>query len=184
MSNPWDPLPFPLLGDDDPYDLYAAVGVFVSEWESVELKLAQLYCVFVGDAPDGEALWDYGKPRIFSHRLDGLAKVAGPYFTKRHDQHLEGQFGLIYRTASGYSERRNEIAHGIVMHVGRISFFIDKMKLADPAKRQYLVVPPYHSVRNHKSGFPSWAYNRAQITFFATRILEFGDSVAAYRKAL
>jgi hypothetical protein len=183
MPNPWDPLRFPIVGDADPYDLYAAVGTFVSEWEAVEMTLAQLYSIFVGQGPAGKAIQDYGRGRIFRERLTDLERVAQSYFIRHNSQNLEGEFDEICLAAKGFADRRNEVAHGLVMEVSNIQFFRDKLQLA-PAGAQHLVIPPYHAVRNHAAGFPVWAYNGEQIRTFARRFIDLNSGIKAYREQL
>jgi hypothetical protein len=183
MPNPWDPLPFPLTGDPDFEITYAGVGMVTSQWEAIEFDCARLYSVFVGD-PDGEALRAYGEGKIFRDRRINLEKAAAMYFIKHIDQNLEGEFARICATAEGFAERRNEVAHGLVLSVAHIPFFADKLMLAKPGEPQFLLVPPYHTIRNHVEGLPKFAFNKAQMGFFATRMIIFGNSVALFRQAL
>jgi len=37
MPNPWDPFPFPLVGDENSHDTYAGMGRVASEWENIEI---------------------------------------------------------------------------------------------------------------------------------------------------
>jgi hypothetical protein len=184
MANPWDPFPFPLAGDTDPYDTFSGVGLVMSEWESIEFNLARLYSVFVGQGSRGNAIQDYGKGKIFRERRIGLQAVARAYFMKRCDQQLEGEFDLVCTTADGFADRRNEVAHGIVMEVSRIAFFQDKLTLADLSQKQHLVVPPYHTVRNHWAGLPQYAYNAGQLQALAGRFLDFGKRIVSFRDGL
>lgn len=184
-KNPWDSFPFPLSGDQDPTNTYAGVGLVTSEWESVEFNLARLHGTFVEGDPSGASIRDYGKGRIFSDRIRDLQKIGCKYFTQHCNQDLEGGFHAICINATGFSARRNEVAHGLVMEVSGIQFFQEKLKLADLSEKQHLLVPPYHIMRQHEwDGMPSFAYNSAQMHQLASRILSLSDAIVAYRQSL
>jgi len=103
----------------------------------------------------------------------------------RCDQGLEGEFNRLCTIASGFADRRNEVAHGIVMEVGAVQFFTQRLLLAMPGRKQHLVVPPYHSIRKHDFvGMPSFAYNAEQLKTLARRLIAFGGEIVAYRERL
>jgi hypothetical protein len=117
MSNPWDPLPFPVVGDPEDRIVFEALGRTLNRWEFTEFALSILYSLFVGDYRFGK-MQEYGKPNIFKDRLGGLERVAAEWFTRRPDQQAEGEFDRIVNGARGFADRRNEIAHGLVVDVG------------------------------------------------------------------
>ena len=45
-----------------------------------------------------------------------LAAAAGASFDNTPDEELQGQFKTVFSSASCYSPRRNDIAHGVVDH--------------------------------------------------------------------
>jgi hypothetical protein len=138
-----------------------------------------------GQVNRAHATREYGKGKIFRDRRIGLQQAAAKYFTKQCDQKLEGEFDRICTTADGFADRRNEVAHGIVMDVERIQFFINRLQLATLGERQALVVPPYHTVRNYDEvGHPEFAYNAQQLKTLASRLTTFGREIAAFRDGL
>lgn len=183
MADPWDPFPFPLAGDPDEKDTYRGVGLVMSSWEAVEFEFARLYSLLVGD-PDGPSVRDYGQPQIFRERLDGLSRRAISYFVRRCDQHLEGTFHRLTQEASGFSARRNEVAHGIVMDVTGISFIVNQFVFRNNSLKHYVVVPPYHLLRWHSGGSPNYALNFGQLQEIAARLLSLQSRIKEFRLSL
>lgn len=183
---PWDPLPFPVQGDAAADATYAAVGLMMSQWEAVEFDLARLYSFLAGTSETTGAFRDYGgNRRIFRERLAGLEAVATRYFVRRCSQAMEARFADLTRRAAGFSERRNEIAHGIVMEVSKITYFAERLTLAPAGDPQHLLVPPYHVLRQHDGfGLPAFAYNSGQIRQLASRLLTLSDDICAFRQML
>ena len=185
MRNPWDAFPFPLKGDQDPEKTYAGVGHVMSEWESVEFNLARVYGVFVGGDAGGKALQEYGAPRIFASRLKALEQAAEAFFFRRCDQNIEGEFHLLTLRASGFSARRNDVAHGIVMNVSNITFFKEKLHLAVSGEKQHLLVPTYYAKREHDGhGRPNYAFNAGQLRELASRLIDLGKDIVSFRSRL
>lgn len=165
-------------------DTYSGVGAALSQWEALEFELARIYSIFAGD-PDGEGLREYGEPRIFSLRLSAFGTKAGGYFIRHPNQQTEGELGRIVRAATGFSDRRNEIAHGMVLDVKNIAYFRSRMPLIDTSRTCALLIPPWHTLRHHKpDGLPSYAYNANQMKEIATRIHDLEQQADAFRKAL
>lgn len=169
MPNPWDPYPYPAMGDAESSATYAGVGVALSQWEALEFGLARAFSHFVDD-PDGEALRLYGNGRIFRDRVSALGEVANRYFIKLPSQSREGEFKRIIDLAVRFSDRRNEVAHGMVLDVARITYFRRKMPLIDMQANHHVLVPPWHTLRQHNSeGFPSYAFNKLQLDDLAIK---------------
>lgn len=162
MLNPWDVPPLPTMGDDDPDWTYAGVGRVTSQWEAIEIQFSRLYSIFVGK-PD-EEMRAYGKGRIFRERSEILAQAAKTYFISNPDQELEGQLYSLTQRAEGFSDRRNEIAHGIVFQLQRLTFFRESMDVSVRGKFQYGLIPPYHTLRKHAAdGSPLYAYTSVHL---------------------
>ncbi len=147
MSNLWDVPPLPTIGDDDEEATYAGVGRVTSQWEAIEFQFSRLYSIFVGK-PD-EEMRAYGAGRIFRERSKILAEAARDYFIRNPDQELEGQLHALTIRAEGFSDRRNEIAHGIVFQLQRLSFFREQMDPSVRGKFQWGLIPPYHTSQKH-----------------------------------
>jgi hypothetical protein len=184
MPNPWDPFPFPAMGDEDLDVTYAGVGACLSQWEAIEFSFARVQSVFLND-PDGESLRAYGTGTIFQTRIDSLSEHAAAFFIGRPSQELEGEFSKLVDRTLKFSNRRNEVAHGIVMDVRNVTFFQNKMPLMRTDVRQCVLVPPWHKLRWHKSGgLPDFAYNGMQLQLLATRFYDLEGEIDTFRKAL
>lgn len=184
MANPWDTFPFPAAADDDMRKTYYGVGLVMTCWESVEFELARLFSSMVRD-PDGFSLRLYGSARIFRDRIDYLSRTADAHFIRCPDQHTEGEFQNIVAACHGFSARRNEVAHGIVMNVANIAFFRTKIPILDQSKVQALLVPPFHLLRSHDSnGFPLFAYNCSQLEQLALNLHEIEKAVSRLRSMI
>ncbi len=186
MAYKWDPFPFPYVADDDDRVTLAGVGAVMSAWESVEFEFARLYCIFARDEPDGERIREYGTPNIAKLRIENLARFAEQFFIRWQNQAAEGEFRVLVKAALGFTSRRNDVAHAIVMNVSMIRFFQQKIGGLDQSKLQFLLVPPYHLLKRHDAGtgFPSYALNGGQLVELAVRMNELEHSIRAYRENL
>ena len=121
MANPWDPLPFPNQGDTRINKTFRYVGLVVTAWESGEFELARLHSVLVED-PDGASLQElYGAGNIFRDRLSALRREFDRYRVSLCCQYREGEFDYLTAAAEGFSNRRHEVAHGLVIRADRLS---------------------------------------------------------------
>ena len=156
MPDPWI-IPFPGQGDANIRLTHQGMGMVIDRWEAIELELARLYSVFMGD-PDGAAVNDYGRPRIFAERVLGLRKVGEAHFTQMPDQALEGELARVTMISERFADRRNEVAHGFALPVENMTYFQQQMKLSKARRNHYLVIPPIYTVRKHVGGLPTYAY--------------------------
>jgi hypothetical protein len=183
MPKPWDSLPLPPTGDTDEAKTYEGLGRAVSEWECVEFELARLYSIFAGD-PDGDSVSGYGIGRISRERLNALRLQAAQYFMSLPHQALEGEFDRLCESVEGFSNRRNEFAHGIVMQVSGIEF-LQKAFNIPSGTMQYACIPPVYAFRNQdEHGQPNWAYTYPQFLLLEKRLFGLTLEIANYRKAL
>lgn len=185
MANPWDSYSFPLEADDDENQTFQAVGRLMTIWESIEFEFAMLYSIFVGGTFEENSVQEYGKPRIAKERFDALSKVAAAHFVQIPNQAAEGEFCTLVTAASGFSVRRNEVAHDIVVAVQNMVFFQQKVQFLDRTKNQFLLVPALHSVRQFDgiTGMPSFGYNSEQIANLCLRLLVLMESISAFRQS-
>lgn len=97
--------------------VYAAVGYALTRWEWLEIELCGLFCVFT-DKPRASqtAIEAYSSGATFITRADRLRESSRDYAIFRHDQTKEGQFLSLLCKARTMSERRNDIAHGMVAY--------------------------------------------------------------------
>ncbi|RUX97442.1 MULTISPECIES: hypothetical protein [unclassified Mesorhizobium] len=178
MANPWDPFEFPLVGTRDESILFEALGRAVSRWESVEWRLATMYSLFAYD-PTWTKMREYGAGTIFRKRLDSLGRIADAWFAKFPNQAAEGAFQSIVTTASGFSNRRNEFAHGIVRDLRDYVYFHTKLRLASVTVPQFVVVPPLHSRRGKDGDFalPAFGYSSLELDSIYNKLLRFEDEI-------
>ena len=156
----------------------------MSEWEHNEFELARLHSVLLGD-PDGEAaIGSYGKGRIFLDRVRILREAAEGYFRRSPDQPLEGKFELLAAAAEGFADRRNEVAHGYVLRMNSIEFFMHQIGRPASDVDLYALIPPLHTIRWHKEGLPKYAYTSVELRALSERLLRLFGHVHHYRMTL
>ncbi|MER9266608.1 hypothetical protein NKI63_18870 [Mesorhizobium sp. M0410] len=181
MINPWDPFPFPLYGDQNEDEIYQWIGRSLDAWEHVEFELARMYSLLCGD-PEWAKMQEYGgSGNIFRDRIGNLANVAVSYFRRDPHQDHEGALDGLITACKGFADRRNEVAHGMVMDVQTFLFWQDKMKAAAPNVPQLLVVPPYYHVRKHDSlGLPGFGYSSFELSTITNRLLDLSRAIDAF----
>jgi hypothetical protein len=186
MSNPWDrpPAPTRFNGDTDAEVLFACVGRVISYWEAAEFELSRLYTCFGGSLDDQTLMHEYGEGRIFRERAQALDKKADEYCKRQSCQQREGDFDNLLRQCLGYADRRNDIAHGIVFRVDRITFFRDRIRPDRLHREHFAVIPPLYAHRWHKGGFPDFAYTSRELSRLLNLLVGLRDAIENYRKRL
>jgi hypothetical protein len=183
MSEPWEIPPIPKRGDRSERVTHAAVGLAMSRWEGLEVSFAHLYSVFETRSRfDTDANRKYGIPLNFRERLAGLERSGGRFFAKHPNQDDEGRFSLVANDARRFSERRNDIAHGIarpihwVLEPGKSSI------LSAPYPMQWCIVPPhFKGTKFTRRHLPTYVYTSREIKGFCEFFYEMG--MAANRLA-
>jgi hypothetical protein len=171
MGNPWDPLPLPRDGDLDDRLTYEWVGRNIDRWEQIEFTLARVHSVFAGDPDGSAALRAYGVGRTVPERDAIIRAAAEKWFAKNPNQRQEGQFDKFMQGVVGFSDRRNEIAHGVVHQVSGLIFFRQRTTRADYLV-QYAVIPAYHVMRRfHSNGVPKYMYGTPEMTVLCERLM-------------
>jgi hypothetical protein len=182
MPQPWDRPPFPKRGDDDEHMTYAHVGRIMTRWESLEFELSRLYSWFDGALDDTDKMREYGTGRIFRDRADALGRKADQFFMQHPDQGREGEFSELLSRARLFANRRNDIAHGILFTISRITFFRDKLKPNLLHREHYAIIPPLYAMRHHdQQGLPEFAYTSVEMRRIGTRIWRLQKEVERYR---
>lgn len=186
MPDPWDPLPYPAHGDHDEDSLYAAVGRTIDAWERVEFELSWFYSLFLGDHELGK-MQEYGGAggNIFRDRAVKVAEAANAYFISEPDQEREAVFNRLLTAAKGFSDRRNEVAHGMLMDVRGFVFWRNKMPEASQSMPQYLWHPPYYHARKHGlDGMPTFGYSSIELGTLNDRFFELEYAMGQFRARL
>ena len=177
MSNPWDPPHLPKDGDPDIELTYAGVGNVMSQWEGVEVTLSHLYSHFVGKEYQAEAMHEYGKPQTFRERLKILNQTANRYFC---DQVQEADFDRLTNELIGYSNRRNDIAHGIVRPCEWYQPGSDFVE----TYTWWLVPAHYKPKKTDLVALPSYAYNRHLMDDIGQKILSLNHRLLKFQSNL
>lgn len=116
--NPWDPPPFPKKGNASQKVLFAAMGAALNAWEEIEMSCAHLYAAFVtGDRFNYVASHAYGESLNFRDRFAMLQREAQKHFIAHPSQPIEAEFCRLAKLITGYSARRNDIAHAHALHI-------------------------------------------------------------------
>lgn len=184
MGNPWDPLPLPLFGDEDISKLFYSLGRAIDKWEAIEFALSHLYSLFRGGRTL-EGMREYGQGKIFRERADGLERMASGWFVRNCNQTVEGNFDNLIKATRGFSERRNEFAHGLVMNVSGFVFWRLQMRLARPEARRYIVMPPLHTLRKHDAfGMPVYGFSSCELDILHDRMLLLEVAIAQFAQSV
>jgi hypothetical protein len=142
MPDPWDPPPFPKRGNRSSRALYEAIGRALSTWEELETMLAHLYAALSGCSQyDTQAINDYGEQLNFRSRLAKLEHAGCRHFVKRPNQTLEAELAWVIRYVGGYSQRRNDVAHGGVRELRMVLDAREGLLSTKPS--EWCLVPPH-----------------------------------------
>lgn len=156
-------------GDADYNDTLRGIGLVLHEWTLVEIALSHLQAILGGSPRDGAAIQAYGMGRVFSSRLEGFKQVARTYFVRNCDQHREAELDDLVLQASGFSTRRNEVAHGVLRDFHLLDFKTGNRT----RKLSYFLVCPYYDQRGKSLvDFPFYMYNSATLNSLAVNIAE------------
>jgi hypothetical protein len=143
----------------------------LTSWEYVENSLANIFTLLVGareiSPPREPAARAYGAIASFKTRLDLLRAAAEAYFrlspldlndekVVRHNSNLRKEFVRLVGLAAKFSERRNNVAHGIVGH--------------NTGRGHYLTPPLYSAKKYPLSEIPKSTWDRAAYAFTAEDI--------------
>jgi len=165
---PWSYVePLTSEGDADYNDTLRGVGLVLHEWTLVEIALSHLQAILGGSPRDGASIQAYGMGRVFSARLEGFKQVAYTYFVRNCDQHREAELDGLVLQVSGFSTRRNEVAHGVL----RNFHMLDLKTGGRTQKLSHFLVCPYYDQRGKSLfDFPFYMYNSATLNNLAINI--------------
>lgn len=164
---PWDDRPHPQRGDKNANTTYAAVGRALTQWEYLEVKLAELFSQLVGGEwpSDGDgppyhpADRAYGSVLGSAARLTMVEEAAKAHFQWYPNRATEKRLkDLISTECRNFASKRNNIAHGIV-----------DLRFSDPPelKLGHWLVPSFYATKKHPLNGPSaYAYTSAEINYF------------------
>jgi hypothetical protein len=164
--NPWDRRPWPTEGDANIDALYASIGLFLSQWERHELVLSFVFASFVAGADGTAAKRAYSAVRTFEGRADMLRAASEAYFVDFPDQTLLAQWKDTLKLAVCYSQRRNDIAHGVVDHFGLENTWGTKTEY-----NRFSLYPTHSSFKERSiKGVPSYCMTSTEISYFYRQV--------------
>jgi hypothetical protein len=182
MSDPWDRPPAPAQGDDDENALFAGVGRVVSNWELIESELSHLFAMFIGVLYT-EAAYDqyYERGKTTQARLAATRKAAERFFQKAPDQAVEGEFCGLMRRIGGFSERRHEVAHGVVRPM---RWHQHGVRPGESARRFCLVPPHYQREWLDENRTPKYAYASKELVDLAQALFALAFELGTFRRRM
>ncbi len=184
MTNPREHFFNSLVPDTDRKDTYAGTGRVLSEWEGIEVGLCRIFSFLKGD-PDGASMKEYGQPRIFRERYSMLLRVADNFFVSHPNQSLEGTLHQLSSQIFSHSDRRNEVAHGIVMPINAYLFAKDILPRLEPRTNYYALLPSYYQVRSHNlAGLPEFIYGASFLHVIADEMALCYAQISDFRESL
>ncbi len=143
------------VGDLTDRRLYQAVGIALTDFEKSQESLAYLYSYLVG-AKQGQgdqaaALRTFGAIEAAQPRIEAVRQVAQLYFAPYwHIPEIRTPFRLLLDDAKKAADRRNDIAHGKVVHIRQ---FVKGGRQVNLTSGYMLVAPSYMTGRTDP--FPS-----------------------------
>jgi hypothetical protein len=166
-------------GDDDEDAVYAGVGRVVSNWELIEGELTHLFATFTGVLYTALAYDQYyERGKTTKARLAAIEKAAERFFQKTPDQAVEAEFGDLMRRIVGLSERRYEVAHGIV----RAMRWNERRVGPANGARQYCLVPPHYQrewLDEHR--MPEYGYTSKELLDLGQTLFALAFELGTFR---
>lgn len=177
VRKPWERPLTPTIGDTNVENTYAGIGRVTSEWENIELVLADLFSLFVGRYQDPLAIQEYGSENVFSRRAEHLCNAATGFFQNHPNQSLEGELDELMGRLREYAQRRHDVAHGVVkpMQWSRSPHAHEESDAL-----HYCVVPPDHKGKDYRADEPAYAYTRAEMDLIANSLYRASTEVIGY----
>jgi hypothetical protein len=185
MSNPWDRPPIPTHGDSTDDRTYAGVGRVVTEWEHVELELGYLYSLFVGKHAELEGVREYGSGAVFAHRVETLTKAHERFAQSLPSQELEAEFFALINRIKKFSDRRNDVAHGVVRPIEWTRPPDPHGDSTDQSFFGYCLVPPnYKGKHFDPNNLPSYVYTYDEMLGIQGQLYAAAEEIIDFRYRL
>lgn len=183
MSPSWDPPKFPERGDSDHSVLLESVGRALTSWEDLESFLAHLYAgLSEKSLYDQTAIYEYGALPNVPSRVEALRLAGNAYFIKYPHQTLEAELCWVANNFLGWSQRRNDVAHGVVRLIDMAK---DRRKTFLSSANEWALVPPHFKEKKHfEPNIPARILTSIEINRFAHAFWEITHRVFALSKAV
>jgi hypothetical protein len=152
------------------------VGAALTAWGTYETELGRLFARFMaGEYPSPAADMAFGAMRAFEGRLQVLRSSGQAFFDYRpHDKEDRKILDEILKMGQRFCERRNEIAHGVVLPYQPIN-----VSICDEAQGFCLFPSHYDSHRRDTSYKPSFCYSSAELNAYSCEFRKLADPVHA-----
>jgi hypothetical protein len=155
MTDAYRVLPPPEKGEENPEVLWLSIGRAFTSWERLEDEISDLFAVFTGGAPGGQASpakRAYGAIVGFKGRQDMVSAAAEMFFGQpiigpvdvAAGKAAEKETKSLLNDAGKLAARRNEIAHGQVKQFAIHSPRFQELGLKTDLT-WYLLPPGYNS---------------------------------------
>lgn len=153
----WDVPPKPEHGDNLAETTFAAVGKALSAWERLELELVVVYAAILQiTPPEATRKSDYKNAVRFVERLKVVEESWNNYIIAKHNQAIESHFLNLIKDINGLSQRRNDIAHGIVVPLW-----------SENSSEEFVLLPAmYRDKRFSEIGEPDFVYSSIEMERF------------------
>lgn len=186
-ANPWDVAPARAKGDQTADELYRAVGIALSIWETVDETCAWIFAVLV-DSRNGAAELAYGSVVASSARVE-MIKAAGQR-ALHQDESLLKDLQKMLAVTTKLGARRNEIAHGIVQGYEVMTVDQPVIILEDDDRfgdEGFYLVPPRYATRKRGSpaaSSPRQFYLQGTYAYVAEQVLDYANQFREDQLAL
>jgi hypothetical protein len=188
IKKPWDVRDPSPHGDSDENAIFNAVGHALTEWEHVETACARLFAVLVSAhqrrtyyAP---AVRAYGSINSFKSRADMLSAAAMAYFSRRKAKRtvFEARFNEALKLYRGFSDRRNDIAHGCLQRV----FLTEKAgKGRRPRAVGFYLLPSFYNPRKFKMDESfAYRYTSSDLIYYRQEFMKLQIQISGLREDL
>jgi hypothetical protein len=117
MTKPWDRRPPSSAGNATPDEIWVEVGRALTAWELLEGELAEIFAICVAPlrgSPTLAAKRSYGLVLGAKVHIDMVGEAAEMFANQRIDGWSADPVKELLKRCSGFSGRRNDIAHGVV----------------------------------------------------------------------
>jgi hypothetical protein len=172
--NPWDRPPLARQGNRSDRVLFESIGRTLNAWEQIESELAHLYsALLTGDRFDLPANLAYGVPNTIRLRLAGLQRVAKAHWVQRPSQEIEAEFERLSDLVDRYSDRRNDIAHGIARPFQWIvTPNLEGLVMIPSRNSAWYVIPPHYRPKTEPGAYPAYLLTSREINAFGAVFLK------------
>jgi hypothetical protein len=179
----WDRPPLPSCGDRNASLIYEGVGRVLSQWKQVEVELGYLYGVFRMGYDNKKVVSNYCYHGSFGSRMKLLDEAAEDFLIRADNRQMEIEFDRLRENISGFSGRRNDIAHG-VLRTEVWTRWCSHSAVTSGGPCYFLLPADYRGNALEHSNLPEYAYVSEtlnalgqQLTALLTEIQEYGAYV-------